>query len=75
MGYKSLWQCISDLDHRGELRKITKELDPNLEMSSIHLEEFAKNGKAILFENVKGSKYKSVSNLFGSLEKQERRLQ
>ncbi|MEC7863859.1 MAG: UbiD family decarboxylase [Bacteroidota bacterium] len=67
MTYKSLQQCISDLDNKGELKRIFEESNPNLEMASIHLDEFAKNGKAILFENVKGSKYKVASNLFGSV--------
>ena len=38
-------------------------------MASIHLDEFAKNGKAILFENIRGCNYKAVSNLFGSLSR------
>ena len=67
MAYKSLSQCISDLDNKGELKRISKESDPDLDMASIHLDEFAKDGQAILFENVKGSKYKAVSNLFGSI--------
>ncbi len=69
MAYKSLQQCISDLEKKGELLKITKETNPDLEMPSIHLEEFAKAGKAILFEKVKGSKFRAVSNLFGTLER------
>ena len=69
MSYKSLEKCISDLDFKGELFRIRKEVDPNLEMASIHLDEFAKDGKAILFEKVKGSKYKAVSNLFGTLNR------
>ena len=64
MAYKSLNDCIKDLDKNGELIRINKEVDPNLEMASIHLDEFIKGGKAILFENVRGSKYAAVSNLF-----------
>ena len=67
MAYKSLQECVSDLDNKGELKIISDEVNPDLEMASIHLDEFAKNGKAILFENVKGSNYKVVSNLFGSV--------
>ena len=52
MAYKSLQQCISKLDKRGELLRINKEIDPNLEMASLHLDEFAKAGKAIIFENI-----------------------
>ena len=69
MDYKPLQQCISDLDKQGELLRITKEVNPELEMASIHLNEFEKEGKAILFKNVKGSKYAVVSNLFGSLKR------
>ena len=69
MGYKSLYQCISELDSKGELKRISKESDPNLDLASIHLDEFSGEGKAILFENIKGSKYKVVSNLFGSISR------
>ncbi|HIG32453.1 MAG TPA: UbiD family decarboxylase [Flavobacteriales bacterium] len=69
MAYKSLQQCISDLEKKGELLRITKETNPDLEMPSIHLEEFAKAGTAILFEKVKGSKFRAASNLFGTLER------
>jgi 4-hydroxy-3-polyprenylbenzoate decarboxylase len=69
MAYKSLQQCITDLEKQGELLRITKETDPNLEMASIHLDGFAKGGKALLFENIKGSKFRAASNLFGTLER------
>jgi 4-hydroxy-3-polyprenylbenzoate decarboxylase len=69
MAYKSLQQCITDLEKQGELLRITKEVNPDLEMASIHLDEFAKGGKAIIFENIKGSKFRAASNLFGTLER------
>jgi len=69
MAYKSLQQCISNLDKKGQLLRITKEIDPNLEMASVHLDEFSKAGKAILFENIKGSKFRATSNLFGTLDR------
>jgi 4-hydroxy-3-polyprenylbenzoate decarboxylase len=69
MAYKSLQQCISKLDKIGEILRITKEIDPSLEMASVHLHEFAKAGKAILFENIKGSKFRATSNLFGTLDR------
>jgi 4-hydroxy-3-polyprenylbenzoate decarboxylase len=69
MAYKSLQQCVSDLDKKGELLKISDEINPDLDMATLHLDEFAKGGKAILFENVKGSKFSAVSNLFGTLER------
>ncbi len=38
-------------------------------MAAIHLNVYKKGGPAILFENVKGSKYPAVSNLFGTIER------
>jgi 4-hydroxy-3-polyprenylbenzoate decarboxylase len=69
MGYSSLEECVKDLEANGHLIRIKEEVDPNLEIASIHLEEFKKSGKALLFENIKGSKYPAVSNLFGSQER------
>ena len=69
MGYKSLKACISDLNSVNELKKIREEINPELEMASIHLEEFANGGKAILFENIKNCNYRAVSNIFGTLSR------
>jgi len=69
MSYKSLQQCIFDLERKGEIRIISDEVNPDLDMATIHLDEFAKNDKALFFENVKGSKFKAVSNLFGTLDR------
>lgn len=69
MSYKSLQQCLNDLDKKGELRVISDQLNPDLELASFHLEEFAKKGKALLFTNVMGTKYRAASNLFGTLDR------
>lgn len=69
MGYSSLGQCILDLEKHGHLIRVKEEVDPNLEMAAIHLRVFENDGPAILFENVKGSRYKAVSNLFGSIDR------
>ena len=61
--------CIADLDKNGHLIRIKEEVDPHLEMASIHLRVHAAKGPAILFENVKGSSFPAVSNLFGTLER------
>ncbi|MDA7578195.1 UbiD family decarboxylase [Flavobacteriales bacterium] len=66
MGYKSLKACISDLNSVNELKKIKEEINPELEMASIHLKEFTNGGKAILFENIKNCNYRAVSNIFGT---------
>ncbi|SEM90447.1 4-hydroxy-3-polyprenylbenzoate decarboxylase [bacterium A37T11] len=69
MGYKSLADCINDLEHHGHLIRIPEEVDPYLEMAAIHLRVYANQGPALLFERVKGSKFPAVSNLFGTLER------
>ncbi|MEO6520515.1 MAG: UbiD family decarboxylase [Mucilaginibacter sp.] len=69
MGYKSLQACITDLEQHGHLIRIKQEVDPYLEMAAIHLRVFENEGPALLFENIKGSKFPAVSNLFGTLDR------
>ena len=71
MAYNSLEECLIDLEKTGQLIRIKEEVDPYLEMAAIHLRIHEAGGKAILFEKVKGSKYKSVSNIYGTLERSE----
>lgn len=67
--YRNLEECIVDLEKHGHLVRIKEEVDPYLEMAAIHLKVYEAGGPALLFENVKGSKYKAVSNLFGDIER------
>ena len=67
--YRNLEACIIDLEKHGHLVRIHEEVDPYLEMAAIHMKVYAASGPALLFENVKGSKFRAVSNLFGTLER------
>jgi 4-hydroxy-3-polyprenylbenzoate decarboxylase len=67
MAYTSLIDAVKDLEKHGHLVRIKEEIDPNLEMSAVHLRIFAAGGPAILYEKVKGSKYMALSNLYGNL--------
>ncbi|WP_438496525.1 UbiD family decarboxylase [Paenibacillus sp. IHBB 3054] len=69
MTYRNLEECIIDLEKHGHLIRIHEEVDPMLEMAAIHLKVYEAGGPALLFENVKGSKYRAVSNLFGTIER------
>jgi 4-hydroxy-3-polyprenylbenzoate decarboxylase len=69
MAYKSLEECLLDLERNGHLVRVTEEVDPHLEMATIHHRVYEAGGPTLLFENVKGSKFRAVSNLFGSLER------
>ncbi|MBB5172360.1 UbiD family decarboxylase [Texcoconibacillus texcoconensis] len=67
--YRNLEECILDLEKNGHLVRIKEEVDPYLEMAAIHLKVYEAGGPALLFENVKGSKFRAVSNLFGTLDR------
>jgi 4-hydroxy-3-polyprenylbenzoate decarboxylase len=69
MSYPSLEACLLDLEKAGHLIRIKEEVDPHLEMAAIHLRVYEMGGPAILYENVKGSKFRAVSNIFGTLER------
>ncbi|AWV32844.1 UbiD family decarboxylase [Paenibacillus odorifer] len=69
MKYSNLEECVNDLEKHGHLVRIREEVDPYLEMAAIHLKVYEAGGPALLFENVKGSKFRAVSNLFGTLER------
>lgn len=69
MTYSSLESCLLDLEKHGHLVRIKEEVDPYLEMAAIHLRVYEQGGPALLFENVKGSKYRCASNIYGTLER------
>jgi 4-hydroxy-3-polyprenylbenzoate decarboxylase len=71
MAYSSLEACLLDLERNGQLLRIKEEVDPHLEMAAIHLRIHEQKGPAILFEKVKGSKFRAASNIFGTLERSE----
>jgi 4-hydroxy-3-polyprenylbenzoate decarboxylase len=67
--YRNMEECINDLEKNGHLIRIKEEVDPYLEMAAIHMKVYEQGGPALLFENVKGSDYPAVSNLFGTMER------
>ncbi|SFL78330.1 UbiD family decarboxylase [Salibacterium qingdaonense] len=67
--YQNMKECVEDLEKHGHLIRITEEVDPYLEMAAVHLRVYEAGGPALLFENVKGSSYQALSNLFGSVER------
>lgn len=71
MAYSSLEACLVDLEKHGHLIRIKEEVDPHLEMAAIHLRVFEAGGPALLFENVKGSRFRAASNIFGSLQRSQ----
>ena len=69
MAYHSLESCLLDLEKNKQLVRIKEEANPFLEMAAIHLRVHEAGGPALLFENVKGSRFRAASNIFGTLER------
>lgn len=69
MPYSSLEACLNDLEKHGHLVRVKEEVDPYLEMAAIHLRVHAAGGPALLFERVKGSRFRAASNIFGTLDR------
>ena len=66
MKYKDLRDFIAQLEKQGELKRVTAEVDPNLEMTEICDRVLKAEGPAILFENPKGHNMPVLGNLFGT---------
>jgi 4-hydroxy-3-polyprenylbenzoate decarboxylase len=64
--YSDLREFIAFLEQRGELVRIKREVDPNLEMTEISDRTLRAKGPALLFENPKGYDTPVLCNLFGT---------
>ena len=69
MRYADLRDFIAQLEARGELKRITREVDPNLEMTEIGDRVLRSGGPALLFERPKGSDIPVLANLFGTVRR------
>lgn len=66
MKYHDLRDFIAKLEKEGELKRITLEVDPILEMTEICDRTLRAGGPALLFENPKGYTIPVLGNLFGT---------
>lgn len=69
MGYRTLRECVDDLDRTGQLVRIKSEVDANLEVAAIQRRVYAAGGPAIYYERVRGCQFPLVSNLFGTIDR------
>lgn len=69
MKYKDLRDFIDQLEKQGELKRITQEVDPYLEMTEICDRTLRAGGPALLFENPKGFDMPVLGNLFGTAKR------
>jgi 4-hydroxy-3-polyprenylbenzoate decarboxylase len=66
MEYKDLRDFIDQLEQGGDLKRISKSVSPNLEITEISDRVLRAGGPALLFEHPGESKIPLLSNLFGT---------
>lgn len=75
MAYRDLRDYINTLEKRGELVRIKTPVSPELEITEITDRVVKRGGPALLFEQVKGSPFPLVINLFGTPERMKLALE
>ena len=66
MRYRDLRDFMTQLEAQGELKRVTAEVDPRLEMTEICDRVLKAGGPAVLFERPKGHTMPVLGNLFGT---------
>ena len=69
MGYRSLQECVDDLERTDQLAIIEQEIDPHLEAAAIQRRVYQARGPALFFARAKGTAFPLVSNLFGTIDR------
>jgi 4-hydroxy-3-polyprenylbenzoate decarboxylase len=69
MKYVDLRDFIRQLEARGELKRISTEVDPHLEMTEIADRVLRAGGPALLFEKPRGHTMPVLANLFGTVKR------
>ena len=66
MEYRDLRDFIDQLERGGDLKRISKSISPDLEITEISDRVLRAGGPALLFENPGESNIPLLSNLFGT---------
>lgn len=72
--HTNLRSFIEQLRRDNEIVEVSAEVDPYLELAEIHRRVIEEEGPALLFTNVKGSKFPVATNLFGTRERVEKAI-
>jgi 4-hydroxy-3-polyprenylbenzoate decarboxylase len=75
VAYKDLRSFIARLEKAGELKRISAEIDPVLEITEITQRVTRAGGPALLFERPKGSRHPLLINMLGSEKRIEMALE
>ncbi len=71
MNFLDLRSYLKQLEIEGDLVRVKAEVDPDQDVTIIQHRVLAASGPALLFERVKGSPYRLVTNLFGTRRRVE----
>ena len=71
MAYNDLREFVGALEKAGELKRVSLEVDPYLEITEFADRSVKNGGPAFLFENPKGSKVPVLVNAFASMKRME----
>ena len=75
MPIEDIHELVEVLEKAGELKKISTEVNSELELAEILRRTMYDNGPALLFENVKGYDMPVLGNAFGSMKRLELSLE
>lgn len=64
--HKSLRSFMDMLRKEKQIVEVNAEVDPHLELAEIHRQVIDQQGPALIFTNLKGSKFPVVTNLYGT---------
>src|SRR5918995_843919 len=69
--FSDLRSFLNHLRKHNDLAVVEAPVDAHLEVAEIHRRVIAAGGPAVLFTNVKGAKFRLVTNLFGTARRAE----
>jgi 4-hydroxy-3-polyprenylbenzoate decarboxylase len=65
-GFRTLSEFLAHLEAQGDLKRVTREVDWEYEITEIACREAAAEGPALLFENVRGAAFPLVVNVLAA---------
>lgn len=70
-GFRTLGGFLAELERRGDLRRVAREVDGDCEVTEIACREAKAGGPALLFENVRGARFPLAVNVLASARRIE----
>ncbi|MBI1796674.1 MAG: UbiD family decarboxylase [Candidatus Eisenbacteria bacterium] len=65
-GFRSLSEFLAELERRGDLERVEREVDWACEVTEIACREARRDGPALLFERVRGARFPLAVNVLAS---------